>query len=443
VVTFTHGVHKFTPQSTPSTTKQSTSFAPHAPTSTQVSKSRRLVVKFGGSSLADSQRIAHVVNLVEQEVRRGHRLAIVVSAIGKTTDNLLGIIRGAAPNGATKTDIDDILAMGERTSARVLTTALKSRGLPARYFDPEDPDWPVITDQEFSNANPQLDICLENIRTHIRPLLDSGIIAIVPGFVGRTSTGEISTIGRGGSDATAFILARGLDADEVILVTDADGILSADPKLVRSAKRLERIDVRTLVKLADSGTKFIHRKALRYKPPGIPARVIKHTAGDLDSPGTVIVGGFLSELEVDLAEPQPCLSITIAGKAISQSPALVEQLVEEVRRSSILLGMSADFDSVILYVSHANANPLVEEIHDRILKSGEAVGMAVRENLAFLRIAGVGLEETPGLIRRVADALSPSEINIFGILTLASSILVFVSWEDKETALQLVKEALK
>jgi aspartate kinase len=402
-----------------------------------------LVVKFGGSSLADGERIGHAVDLVERHAKRGDQLAVVVSAIGRTTDQLLGIVKGSTPNGVAKTDLDDVLAMGERTSVRILSTALKSRGLAVRYFDPDDRDWPIVTDSQFSNANPMMDACIANVRMHVLPLVESGTVPVIPGFVGRTEDGKVSTIGRGGGDATAFILARGIGADEVVLVTDSDGILSADPKLVPSARKLEKVDVRTLVKLADSGTKFIHRKALRYKPPDIPVRVIKQNETSLDEPGTLIVGGFLSELEISLAEPQPCMSITIAGKAISQSPALVEELVEEVRKNSVLLGMSADFDSVILYVAQSASNPLVEEVHNRILASGEAIGMAVRENLAFVRIAGVGLEETPGLIRHVGDALGPAEINIFGMLTLASSILVFVSWDDKEMALQRIKEALR
>lgn len=443
MVTFTRPSERAAISGTLSTSKRLADSTPYSNAPKFAAKPRRLVVKFGGSSLADSQRITHAVDLIENEVRKGSRVLVVVSAIGKTTDQLLGIVKASTPNGATKTDIDDVLAMGERTSVRILSAVVKSRGLRVRYFDPGDEDWPIITDSQFSNANPILDACLNNIRAHVLPLLDSGTVPIMPGFVGRTESGEISTIGRGGSDATAFILARGIEADEVVLVTDADGILSADPKLVPSAKRLEKVDVRTLVKLADSGAKFIHRKALRYKPVDVPARVINHNADDLDAPGTTIVGGFLSDLEISLAEPQPCVSITIAGKAISQSPALVEGLVEQVRSNSILLGMSADFDSVILYVAQGTSNPLVEEIHDRILRAGEAIGMAVRQNLAFVRIAGVGLEETPGLIRHIADALGPAEINIFGILTLASSILLFVSWDDKEMALQLIKEALK
>lgn len=182
------------------------------------------------------------------------KLVVVVSAIGKTTEQLISLVNHAdkSPN---KTDLDDdVLAMGERTSVRVFATALKGEGLDAKYFDPSDAEWPIITDDEFSNANPIVELCIQRVRDHVLPMLDWGVVPVIAGFVGRPTSGRVSTIGREGSDTTAFILARGIGADEVVLVTDAEGILSADPKMVPGARRLDRIDVKTLIGLADSGT---------------------------------------------------------------------------------------------------------------------------------------------------------------------------------------------
>jgi len=403
---------------------------------------RRLVVKFGGSSLADKERIERAARLIAKECRKGTKLVVVVSAIGKTTEQLINLVNHSdkSPN---KTDLDDVLAMGERTSVRVFATALKAEGLDARYFDPSDRDWPIITDDQFSNANPIVELCVQRVRDHVLPMLDGGTVPVIAGFVGRSTSGRVSTIGRGGSDTTAFILARGIGAGEVVLVTEAAGILTADPKLIPEARRLDQIDVKTLIKLADSGTKFIHRKALRYKDPDIPVRVINHSNEDLDAEGTIITGGVSNEIEVSFESNTPTMSITLAGSGISENPDIISEIAESVKNHSTLNGLSADFDSVILYVPQTSSNALLPTIHEVVTRHGEAMAMAVQHDLAFIRIKGVGLEDTPGLIGRISTLLRETGTNISGMLTLASSILVFVSWEDKEEALDLMKRVVK
>ena len=403
---------------------------------------KRLVVKFGGSSLADRERIERAARLITRECKKGTKLVVVVSAIGKTTEQLISLVNHSdkSPN---KTDLDDVLAMGERTSVRVFATALKAEGLDARYFDPSDRDWPIITDDQFSNANPIVELCIQRVRDHVVPMLDWGTVPVIAGFVGRSTSGRVSTIGRGGSDTTAFILARGIGADEVVLVTDAEGILSADPNLVPDARRLDRIDVKTLIGLADSGTKFIHRKALRYKDPNIPVRVINHRNEDLEAEGTTITGGVPNEIEVTFESSTPTMSVTLAGRGISENPDIISEISVSVKKHSTLNGLSADFDSVILYIPQTSSNALLPLIHEVVTRHGEAMAMAVQRDLAFIRIKGVGLEDTPGIIGRISTLLQKTGINISGMLTLASSILVFVSWDDKEEALGLMKRVVK
>lgn len=404
---------------------------------------RRIVVKFGGSSLADKEHIAQAARLVSKETAKGTQLVVVVSAMGSMTDQLIGLVNHESAKLPDKTDLDDVLAMGERTSVRIFATALKAEGLEARYFDPTDADWPIMTDDNFSDANPILELCLQKAREHIIPLLDWGTIPVIAGFVGRSTSGKISTIGRGGSDTTAFIIAKAIGADEVVLVTDADGILTADPKIIPTARKLASIDVGALVGLADSGTKFIHRKALKYKDPGIPVKVLNHNKGDLEADGTVITGGISGETEVTFVSDAPAMAITITGKAISENPAILASVVREIRKHSMLDGLSANFDSVIFYVPQSMSNPVLSSVHDVIIKCGEALAMSVKTNLAFLKVKGVGLEDTPGIIGRMSDRLRENRINIFGMLTLASSILVFVSWDEKESALNLMRHVVR
>ena len=406
-------------------------------------RSKTLVVKFGGSSLRDKDRVSKAAGLIAKESGKGTRLVVVVSAMGKMTDQLLNLISQESAMSLDKTDSDDVVAMGERTSVRVFATALKAVGIEAKYFDPAEPNWPIITDDNFSDANPILELCLQRVREYVVPLLDWGTVPVIAGFVGRSTAGKVSTIGRGGSDTTAFIMAKAIGADEVILVTDADGILSADPKLVPDARKLERIDVKTLIGLADSGTKFIHRKALRYKDPDIPVRVVNQEKNDLEADGTIITGGISTEIEVTFEEDRQVMAVTIAGKRISDNPEILTDVIKEIRKHSTLDGLSENFNSLIFYVPQTESNSVLAAVHNVVMRYGEAVAMAVQPNLAFLKVKGVGLEDTPGIIGRISSHLLENRINIYGMLTLASSILVFVAWDDKEVALRLMRQVAK
>jgi len=405
---------------------------------------KRIVVKYGGASLADQERILKAVTAVVKEANKGTQIAVIVSAMGKTTDVLLRAAKDASNGKIKKGELDEILAMGERTSIRIFAAALKAQGVESRYFDPLNPNWPIISDDVFSDANPILKECEEKIQQHVLPLVEKGVIPVIAGFVGRTLDGRTTTLGRGGSDTTAFILAKALGADEVILVTDAQGIMSADPKIISKPKKLSNIDVDTLVGLADSGTKFIHRKALRYKDSSVKVRVISHASGDLNADGTLIEGALSAELDVALANPSPAMSITVVGRGVSEKPEVLQELAEMVKANARLLGLSLNYNSLILYASeNEDSNLLLEKIHDAILAHGETIAMSVKKQLAFLKVKGVGLEETPGLIGKISEALRLNGINIFGLLTITSSILVFVDWNEKEKALSLVKNALK
>jgi len=405
---------------------------------------KRIVVKYGGATLADHERILKAVTAVAKEAKKGTQIAVIVSAMGKTTDQLLSAAKNASNGKVEKGELDEILAMGERTSIRIFAAALKAQGIEARYFDPLDPDWPIITDEVFSDANPILDKCEERIHRYVLPIVEKGVIPVIAGFVGRTPDEKITTLGRGGSDTTAFILAKALGADELILVTDAEGIMSADPKIISKPERLPDIDVDTLVGLADSGTKFIHRKALRYKDPSVKVRVISHIDGNLNAKGTLIKGALSTELDVALASESPAMSITVVGRGVSEKPEVIQELAERVKTHAHLLGLSLNYDSIILYASeNEDSNRLLEKVHETILEHEETLAMSVRKQLAFLKVRGVGLEETPGLIGKISETLRLNAINIFGLLTITSSILLFVDWNEKERALSLIKNALR
>ena len=405
---------------------------------------RRIVVKFGGSSLADHERLLKAVVAVVDEAKKGTRVAVVVSAMGKTTDVLMTTAKNASNGKLEKKDLDDILSMGERTSIRIFSAALKTNGAESCYFDPIDNNWPIITDSDFQNANPILKDCEKNIRECILPIMEKGVIPVVAGFLGKTKDGKITTLGRGGSDTTAFILAEALNADEIVLVTDADGIMSADPKIISNPERLREIDVNTIVGLADSGAKFIHSKALKYKPKNINVRVINHAHGNLTKEGTVITGALASELDAEIAHPFPVAEITVVGNGISANPQIIQEMVEKTKQHSLLLGMSMNTNSIILYASQEkNLDALFNDIHEITKSNKETIAMAVKKDLVFIKTSGVGLEETHGIIGKISEDLRLNGINISGILTITSSILLFVDWNEREKALKLIKNSLR
>ncbi|MBN1358563.1 aspartate kinase [Candidatus Bathyarchaeota archaeon] len=405
---------------------------------------KKIVVKFGGSSLADHEKLAKAVAAVAKEATKGAKIAVVVSAMGKTTDILMNTVKNTSNGKLEKHELDDILSMGERTSVRVFAAALRTNGVESCYIDPTDDRWPIITDAAFSNANPILKECTIRIQKRILPIIEKGTVPVIAGFVGRTSDKKITTLGRGGSDTTAFILAQALNADEVAIVTDADGIMSGDPKIVTNPETLPEIDVSTLVGLADSGAKFIHSKALKYKPQSIPVKVINHAHGDLSQKGTLITGTLATELDVEIAHPSPVAEITIVGNRVSEKPRILMEIVKKTGAHTPLLGMSMNMNSVILYVAQEeNIDKLFNQIHNITLNNPETIAMAVKKDLAFLKTSGVGLEETHGLIGKISENLRVNQINIYGILTITSSILLFTDWSEREKALQLIRHSLK
>jgi aspartate kinase len=405
---------------------------------------RKIVVKFGGSSLADHTKLSKAVAAVANEAAKGTKIVVVVSAMGKTTDILMSTVKNTSNGKLDKRELDDILSMGERTSVRIFAAALRTNGVKSCYLDPLDDKWPIITDAAFSNANPLLEECEKRIRECVLPIVEKGVVPVIAGFVGRTMDGKITTLGRGGSDTTAFILSEALKADEVALVTDADGIMSGDPKIVANPRRLSEIDVSTLVGLADSGAKFIHSKALKYKPQSIAVKVINHAHGDLSQKGTLITGALATELDVEIAHPSPVAEITIVGNRVSEKPQIILEIVEKTEAQTSLLGMSMNTNSVILYVSQEkNIDKLFNQIHNITLNNAETIAMAAKKDLAFLKTSGVGLEETHGLIGKISENLRVNEMNIYGILTITSSILLFVDWSEREKALQLIRNSLR
>src|SRR2546426_7038637 len=213
----------------------------HRPTRALRTRQRRrlIIAKFGGSSLSSGKQISLAAESVAREYSKGNRLVVVVSAVGRTTDELLELTNHGAE--IVETDRDDILAMGERTSARIFAASLKSRGIQARYFDPSDRDWPIITDHDFSNANPLRTPSIQRIQEYVKPVVEDGIIPVIGGFIRRNRDGRISTLRRGGNDNTPLLLATALRADEGVFGTSAPRILTRGPQPITGTRGVRSI----------------------------------------------------------------------------------------------------------------------------------------------------------------------------------------------------------
>ncbi|MCS7113245.1 MAG: aspartate kinase [Nitrososphaerota archaeon] len=398
-----------------------------------------LVVKFGGKSLATPDRIKLAVSKVVEAVRKGYKIVVVVSAIGDTTDRLIELLESVCEGRGDPRFRDEVLSMGERLSARLFAASLKSTGLEARFLDPRDDDWPIITDEAFGDASP-LDESIERINMYVKPLIDSGIIPVIPGFIGRSRNGCITTLGRGGSDTTAFLVAKGLSADQVILVTDVDGIMTADPKIVSNPKRIDAICVHDLSILADVGAKFIHKKALAYKDPSIDVKVLSFKSASLEDQGTIIKGGFERRMDVTQVYDKPIGYITILGEDVASHTEILCETLSIIGSTGSMLGLSCDNRSIIVYMPEDLCIDIADRVHRLVEKySGKVKAIAVRRGLCMLAVRGFGLEESPGIIASVSKPLSEKNINIHGVYTVSSTVFILVDWSVKDVVFSILK----
>ncbi|MEM2929966.1 MAG: hypothetical protein QW797_03815 [Thermoproteota archaeon] len=396
-----------------------------------------LVVKFGGAALSTRERVEHAAELVAQEVRRNNRVVVVVSAMGSTTDTLLQLFKDAGDPRL----MDEVLSMGERTSARVFSTTLSSKGVKATFLDPSQDNWPIITDSNYGNARVVLQESCARIRRVVGNLLEEFEAVVIPGFVGKDAENNVTTLGRGGSDSTAFILASALNPMDTILVTSVSGIMSADPRLVKSARRLEELTTEELAALADVGVKFIHKSSLKYIPPSLKVRVISYDSKSLGGGGTLILAST-PPLSMEILK-DPVSAVMFVGRSLKAVTRAMDVLRSVDGEGPRLLGIVSNNREVLAYFSGSLCEDTVQKMHDGFLLEEDAVGLAVRPSLRGIVIRGTDLHETPGVLYRISAPMAKEGINIHGILTLGSYFVVLIPEEHVEKAFKLLEEAFR
>ena len=394
-----------------------------------------LVVKFGGSVLQDQMSIKKCAESVNNAQLQGFKIVVVVSAIKGVTDKLLSITN-AFPNMSSE-NLDEILSLGEEQSSLLMEKNLKKLGVDAIAITPNSKDWPIITDNKHGDAEPLSIQTQSLIVKKIKPRLNKNQIPIICGFIGKTISGKKTTLGRGGSDTTAVLLANYLNA-EVVLVKDTGRIFSGDPKKIRDAIPLSRLDAEEANMLSSGGAKILHNKVFKQKLNNLNIRIVL-IDDDITKGGTLITG-FSSELEVKISE-KPTFLITIIGDLLSKSNNLKLIFSQIVNTGIKITSITGDEKATILYLEGDDPSTL-DKIH-KIIKE-KKIGKAVSDfnDLVKITIKGKGLETIPGLIQKITDPLAKQELNIYGIITVHSSINIFVKWIDKEKAKLLIEKEI-
>ncbi|MDI6642719.1 MAG: aspartate kinase [Candidatus Hodarchaeaceae archaeon] len=404
---------------------------------------KRVVVKFGGTSIGNWNRVWLGAKAVYREYLRGTQVAVVVSAMGHTTDALIKAAK-ASKRGVSKKELDFIMALGERASVRVFAAALRELGADARYIDPAQEDWPVITDSNFGLANIDFAETRRRTRKYILPLLKRRAIPVICGFLGRDQDGNITTIGRGGGDITGFLMGKCLEADEVIIVTDVRGVMTADPNKVPGAEVLKTITVEEMRDLARFGAQVMHPRAMSYKDPHIRARVIDFRHGNLSVGGTTIVGPSGDEFVGVRLYEKPLAMLTVVGEEMQTTPGILVKASAPLSRAGInIFGVSIGPRSFSLYVAEEDMQRALKLIHNTVVRHKLMKSVTSEGSLAMIIAESERFIYTPGVIAKLTEPLANARINIIEILSSRTSISFFVNWDDRKDALKLFRQAMK
>jgi aspartate kinase len=392
--------------------------------------SMRIVAKFGGTSVANGDRINRAADSIAAAVEAGHEVAVVVSAMGGTTDHLLDEMKFEA----SEEDRAEIVSMGERTSVRMLKGALESRGIDAAFLEPGRPEWPIITD-EYGEVD------VDETTARAKQCADAmaeGTVPVLTGFLAQDHDGTITTLGRGGSDTTAVMLGNYMDADEVVIVTDVEGVMTGDPNVVEGARNVGEITVDELRNLSFRGAEVVAPSALRYKQGDLSVRVVHYQHGDLLTGGTSIEGEFENLIALHERE---LVCLTVAGRAIRNRPGILAELSTALADEGINVEtVSSGMDSISFYIDNSLAEEAEMLLHDQVVENEALSSVTLEEGIGVVRVTGGDLQSQQAAVKEIIDPLAAAHIYLHDVITSATSVSLFVSWDDREEALDLVQD---
>jgi aspartate kinase len=401
-----------------------------------------VVQKYGGSSRSDAAAIKRVAERIVETTKNGHDVVVAVSAMGDTTDDLLDLANGVSPAPPAR-ELDMLLTAGERISMALVAMAISDLGFTARSFTGSQAG--VITDSAHGKAK-----IIDVTPGRISSALDDGHIVIVAGFQGVSQdTKEITTLGRGGTDTTAVALAAALGADYCEIYTDVDGVFTADPRIVPSARRLERVSFEEMLEMAACGAKILHLRCVEYgRRYHIPIHV-RSSFSQLE--GTWVVD---PEQEEDMEQA------IIAGVAHDRSEAKItvvgvpDEVGEAARIFSALAEAEINLDMVVQNISAASTNltdisftlPRADgqTAMAALARIQDAVGydrLILDDKVGKVSLVGAGMRSHPGITATFFAALARAGVNIEMISTSEIRISVIVDEQQVDAAVQATHTA--
>ena len=396
----------------------------------------RLVLKFGGTSVADRERIRNAAGRVAREAAAGHEVAVVVSAMSGVTNDLVGQVAAVSPL-YDAAEHDAVVASGEQVTSGLMALTLQEMGVPARSFQ----GWqlPIRTDGTHGRAR------IRHVEGDaLRSAAAAGQVAVVAGFQGLSPDGRVTTLGRGGSDTTAVALAAALEADRCDIYTDVDGVYTCDPRVVPRARKIERIAFEEMLEMASQGARVLQTRSVAMAMRrGVRLQVLSSFE---ETPGTMIVG------EDEIVEEQ-----VVTGVAVSQEDAKVTLTGVEDRPgvAAAIFGPLADAEiNVDMIVQNVADGGRHTDITFTVPKTDleRATALLKEASLAFetlapdpgvakVSVVGVGMRSHAGVAQRMFATLAARGINIEVISTSEIKISVLIAEEYAELAARALHTA--
>lgn len=402
-----------------------------------------LVMKFGGTSVGDIERIKSAAAKVAEEVKRGHKVAVVVSAMSGATDQLISYCRAISPHHDRR-EQDAVISTGEQVTAGLMAMALQQRGLNARSWQ----GWqvPLRTDSQHTKAR-ILEVGAESLRKQVL----EGEIGVMAGFQGVTEEGSITTLGRGGSDTSAVALAIAIKAERCDIYTDVDGVYTTDPRIVTKAKRMVRISYEEMLELASLGAKVLQTRsvelAMRYR---MPVQVLSTFANAVGSelPGTLVTDGdetMEQNIVTGIAYTRDEAKVTLVR--VDDKPGVAAAVFGPLARAGINVDMivqtaAADGKTteITFTVGKADLERAEKVLEDERSKIGFEKLLS-SSDVTKISLVGVGMRSHAGVAATMFETLADKKINIHVIETSEINTSVLISEEYTELALRALHSA--
>jgi len=399
----------------------------------------RIVMKFGGTSMAGIERIRHVAERVRREADTGNEVLVVVSAMAGETDRLVQLCREAAALHDPK-EYDVVVASGEQVTAGLLAMTLQNMGLNARSFM----GWQLVRASGI-HANARVD-AIESAM--LDEALTGGTIAVIPGFQGVSGDGRLATLGRGGSDTSAVAIAAGIKADRCDIYTDVEGVYTTDPRIVPQARKLDAITFEEMLELAGVGAKVLQPRSVGLAMrENLPLRVLSAFE---DKPGTRVVvelsGADMERNQIaGIAADRNEARITLTG--VPDQPGTVAKVIGPLAEGGILFDMivhaatpntgSSDLTFTVPRGSLAQAMAVIEGLKGDI---GYAE-LVHDEEVAKVSIVGVGIRSNPQLAATMFDILAERNINLLAVSTSEIKVSALIAEADLDLAVRVLHSA--